>query len=505
MGACALAAVIGVVGRYVITWRAQSQVHRVLKRAGVEIHFAYVPPSPYRRLSDYLNTDDAPSISNPEWKRRIVRIAGTTPGDAVINALKQLGPFDGVILNDVKITRRLMQAVCQGGLVHLEADAVVLDEGALSPLESCDNLVTVRVVSREGVTERDLRSLAGNATLRCVEISIHRSGPSPQSLLAEFRHASLLELVGGNWLRDTRSDEQFSCMDLRPDMFRSAELRDVLRDTAVRINDAPVTPFDLSEPTPALKNLLSDAEQREAAGKVDDAIRVLEGSLHEHAWWFDGALTCARLRLYRGDRFQAVLEDAERAISAGPWNSAGYTLKGDAYGENGRWAEALQEYEKAKLRSTNDERPECDFAIGRALFALGRDDESLITFVELGKSLDVRTSHYAQGAASWIHATSSRASVYDGKQAVKLVEAAKAKRASWKRDWAFLEIVAAAHAANGDFSKACEAQESAIAFANSGRAAMTDKRKNEAIAELSQELTAYQARQRWRSHGRLRF
>lgn len=140
----------------------------------------------------------------------------------------------------------------------------------------------------------------------------------------------------------------------------------------------------------------------------------------------------ARGYIYRGFSYQALKEtdrailDLSEAIGLKPGNGEGYVLRGNTYFETGNYNLAMADFEKAVQLSPKNAS--------------------------------------AHQALAWFYAACPNGDFRDGIKAVKFAEKALEAEKDDKPRSMLLEILAAAHAEIGNFQRAVEIQEQAMAL-----------------------------------------
>lgn len=169
-------------------------------------------------------------------------------------------------------------------------------------------------------------------------------------------------------------------------------------------------------------------------------------------------------------RFGEAIKAYDQAIQLGSNYLTAYNNRGAAYG-------ALQQYERAitdfnEAIRLNPKYTEAYCNRGAAYGALKQYDKAIRDFDEAVRLDPSYTRAYNNLA--WLLATAEEPSIRDGRRAVEL--AIKACALSRCQDAYLFDTMAAAYARIGDFAKAIEWQEKAIAKAEQARDSATKER-----------------------------
>jgi tetratricopeptide (TPR) repeat protein len=157
-----------------------------------------------------------------------------------------------------------------------------------------------------------------------------------------------------------------------------------------------------------------------------------------------------------------------------------------AFGKQGRWAEAIGEYNAAAAMGANPDDYIAHLNLADALSHLGRTQEAV---VQLDEALRIKPdSTEAMNNLAWTLATSPEAGVRDGKRAVELAE--RACTLTDFKQTIFVGTLAAAYAEAGRFDDAVATSQTACALATA--AGETDLlKKNQELLNLYQNHQTY--------------
>jgi Flp pilus assembly protein TadD len=216
-----------------------------------------------------------------------------------------------------------------------------------------------------------------------------------------------------------------------------------------------------------------------ARGQFDEAIKYYYQAIQFKPDYFD-ALSNLGVALVAQGRFDEAIENFRKAIRINPNFANALDNLGIALAAEGRFDEAIENYRKAIRINSN--RPETFIHLGMTLGQSGRPREAVAQYREA-----LRLNPNLAGALNnlaWILATSSKAEIRDGTQAVQLAERACALAHSGKP--LFIGTLAAAYAEAGRFPEAVTTAEKAEQLA-------TDAGLNKLAEEIRQRLELYRA------------
>lgn len=212
------------------------------------------------------------------------------------------------------------------------------------------------------------------------------------------------------------------------------------------------------------------------AGQYDEAIEqfseVIKGKPDYSNAYFN------RAELYfQSDRFKESIADYTKAIELKKDDPQYYNSRGHAHFMNRGYNEAIADYKRAS--EIDPETAEWLADLGDAYQFLGRWKESIATYRKAA-STNTKLGRVFQNAA-WLLATCPDASIRNASSAV--ASARKAIELDGEEDVRYLDTLAAALAANGQFNEAIDTQERAIELA-----------QEEEKSELQTRLSIYQRR-----------
>jgi len=229
-------------------------------------------------------------------------------------------------------------------------------------------------------------------------------------------------------------------------------------------------------------------------GRVEEAIPVYKRCIALGDYHGSARLSLGRVYAAK-DMLQEAVEHYRMGLAQEPSNTEARCRLADALGRLGRAEEAVQEYRKAL--DLDGECVDAHYNLANLLVAEGRLEEARLHYRAVGQTASEQQRHkihaglaaalaaegrYAEAAAeyrealaaeprhvqtlnnlAWLLATCPEDGVRDGAQAVPMAE--RACDAAGQRRPDLLDTLAAAHAEAGDFAKAVEIIDEAIAEA----------------------------------------
>jgi len=213
------------------------------------------------------------------------------------------------------------------------------------------------------------------------------------------------------------------------------------------------------------------------AGKHEEAMRDFDRTLelnqsYPNAWFNRG-----ELRYEQGD-YVGAISDYDRALELAPEDTAAYNSRGHAYYRTNRFREALADYGQAVR---------FDPANGAALTNRGDAHADMGNFGAAARDYReaIRVSPKlgrAYQSAAWLMATCPQSQFRNARLALDAAE--KAIEIDGDGDYRYLETLAAAQAAAGEFEDAVKTQERAIELA-----------PHDAATRNQERLTLYRRKQ----------
>ncbi len=230
------------------------------------------------------------------------------------------------------------------------------------------------------------------------------------------------------------------------------------------------------------------------AGHLDEALEHFEAALTIQPNHVNARFDFANGLFQKGDIddamriYQNTLQNNRREAVSGfvqPDYAAAHYNLGNCYIQRGDWSRAITEFREAlallpeSLQARNN--------LGFALSQSGKTREAIQQWEEALRSDPQNVE--VLGNLAWVLATSSDSSVRNGKRAVELSE--QAQRLS-NNNPKLLRVLAAAHAAIGDFDRAVETAKQAEELAN-------QQGDQDAAANLDSDLRLYLSKQALRN------
>jgi Flp pilus assembly protein TadD len=189
--------------------------------------------------------------------------------------------------------------------------------------------------------------------------------------------------------------------------------------------------------------------------------------------------------LLRRGKLDEAISHFERALEVNPGSPAGYNNLGVLLLRKERFNEATSQFQKAL--KINPEFAEARFNLASAFYMQGKTFEAVAQWREGLRLEPTRVSVLTQTA--WALATSPKASVRNGAEAVAFAE--QAVRLSGERDPEILDTLAAAYAEAGRYSDATQTARRALALA--------EKLHNGSLVDaIKGRIVVYEARKRFR-------
>ena len=212
--------------------------------------------------------------------------------------------------------------------------------------------------------------------------------------------------------------------------------------------------------------------------------KALEIRLQRHASRYDALLALFHSNvgaalLKKGSVDEAIVH-FQKAIQLQPDYPNSYINWGSALIDKGQINDAIALLREAIRVQPED--PKTELSVGDALRRKGVEGEAIAHY-ERALEIDPG-SISALNNLAWLFATSPNPSIRNGPKAVALAE--RAVRRSGGANPFFLHKLAAAHAENGDFSKALEVAERALQLA-------TDQGQTAVALELQRDIKLYRA------------
>lgn len=190
----------------------------------------------------------------------------------------------------------------------------------------------------------------------------------------------------------------------------------------------------------------------------------------------------ARSEIEDGDK-EAAMKDLDRALQIKPDNAFILTARAGLFLRNRDWDKVIADSTEAIKLSPNDSEPY--FYRARALAAKGEVEKAeadLATVARVAPS----PRHVLLNGVAWLRATSPEQKLRRGEEAVKLATEA-CTLSEWKT-WQLIDTLAAAYAEAGDFEKAKQYEQQALAM----------KLSPAEQAQLQARLALYQQRKPFR-------
>ncbi|HSB17754.1 MAG TPA: tetratricopeptide repeat protein [Bryobacteraceae bacterium] len=189
--------------------------------------------------------------------------------------------------------------------------------------------------------------------------------------------------------------------------------------------------------------------------------------------------------LLRRGKLDEAISHFERALEVNPGSPASYNNLGALLLRKERFNEATSQFQKAL--KINPEFAEARFNLASAFYMQGKTFDAVAQWREGLRLEPTRVSVLTQ--AAWALATSPKASVRNGAEAVVFAE--QAVRLSGGRDPEILDTLAAAYAEAGRYSAATQTARRALALA--------EKSNNGSLADaIKGRIVLYEARKRFR-------
>jgi tetratricopeptide (TPR) repeat protein len=165
--------------------------------------------------------------------------------------------------------------------------------------------------------------------------------------------------------------------------------------------------------------------------------------------------------LQRSGKIAEAIAQFQKALQIKPNDAAVHYNLGLTLAGRGRLAEAVAHYQKALEIKPDYAEPHC--SLGMALYQQGKMAEAIKQLREAVRLMPRHTVSVNQLA--WVLATCPDASLRNGAKAVGLAQ--RAVELSGGREAVILDTLAAAYAEAGQFAKAVETAERALAIASS--------------------------------------
>ncbi len=201
--------------------------------------------------------------------------------------------------------------------------------------------------------------------------------------------------------------------------------------------------------------LLQEGKVQEAIAQCEEALRIKPDFVQAH---YDLGLA-----LVQQGRLQEAIGHYEEALRIKPDYDKAHNSLGMALVQQGRLPEAIVHYEQAL--QINPDSAEARFNLGAAFEQVGKPREAMQQYEEV---LRIRSDHIeAQNNLAWLLAT--RAPADGGNPSQSLALAQRACELSGNRLAPYLDTLAAAYAATGQFSNAVATAQQAVDLARVAR------------------------------------
>jgi tetratricopeptide (TPR) repeat protein len=249
-------------------------------------------------------------------------------------------------------------------------------------------------------------------------------------------------------------------------------------------------------------------------GRTDEAVSEYEKALAIDPQDVQTRLNLGNSFLQTG-RMNEAMAQYQKVLEIEPDNAEAHNNLGNNFVHMGRMDEAMLQYQKAL--EISPDFPEAHNGLGACLYRQGKIDDAIahyesavrtkpayadahqnlgIAFFRQGRqddalsqyqtALDIKTNDPAlENNIAWILATSSQASLRDGRRALNLAQ--KANESTGSQNPFFLHTLAAAYAETGQFDEAARTVRQAIALAQAAG-------QQDAVAHLNEELKRYEGR-----------
>jgi tetratricopeptide (TPR) repeat protein len=222
-------------------------------------------------------------------------------------------------------------------------------------------------------------------------------------------------------------------------------------------------------------------------GELDSAISHFEIALEIRSrnaaahYNFGGALIENKLgsALARKGRLSEAIGHYEKAVKLRPDYGDPYFNLGSALFQQGRTDEAIAQWQKALATQPNDAG--FHTALGTAFLKKGLQKDAIAEYEHATRIFP--RDFVARNNLAWLLATSSDASIRDGKRAIEVAE--QTVQLSSGKDANYLRTLAAVYSEVGRFSEA-------IAVAQQAAAIATMQGKTEVANRLKKDLVLYQ-------------